>query len=543
MHRRNLTGSVMRALVVCVLAASVGGCAVLAEPRTITSAWPTATSERVVPKPTALVPKPRAIPTTSRITGDGDGILIASFLGDETRRFYGRGRIPSSLNLIWKSRIGTGKTSGGKEGAWSWSGTGWTGQPALVRDGGKNYLVVGGFDHGLRKIDAATGKSLWRYAFDDVIKGSVTIFRDPSAEETSYVAVVGSRRGYPLSFQSPDIAPLRAVSFANGTELWRLPVPSTRSYSRDADSSGFFLKDRYYAAVESGNFYALDPFETSSWKSFKRPKILAERLLLGGATASKHLGNLVLEASPALVGDTIYIASGSGTVYGMRTSDLKITFEYEIGTDLDGTAVPTKSGLLLVAVEKQYVSGKGGVLALDPTAPKGSRERWYFPTGNRAFGDWQGGVIGSVAVNDEYVPEGKRPRLAAVNAIDGKLYVISQDETESATVRDWNNKKSLPTPRLLFSDQIGGSISTPIFAEDGIVAAGYDGQVHLYSLDYEKTEDGDPKGLRAPDGTTWRVNIAEKDSFKAGSFESTPIIWDGRVYIGSRDGNLYCLGE
>ena len=36
----------------------------------------------------------------------------------------------------------------------------------------------------------------------------------------------------------------------------------------------------------------------------------------------------------------------------------------------------------------------------------------------------------------------------------------------------------------------------------------------------------------------------ETDAFRGGSsFESTPIVWQGRVYVGCRDGYFYCLGE
>ena len=66
--------------------------------------------------------------------------------------------------------------------------------------------------------------------------------------------------------------------------------------------------------------------------------ILHSRELLGDAsTRAAHGGNLVLEASPALIKDTIYVASGSGFVYGMRRKDLKVVWQYRTGSDLDGT--------------------------------------------------------------------------------------------------------------------------------------------------------------------------------------------------------------
>jgi outer membrane protein assembly factor BamB len=40
------------------------------------------------------------------------------------------------------------------------------------------------------------------------------------------------------------------------------------------------------------------------------------------------------------------------------------------------------------------------------------------------------------------------------------------------------------------------------------------------------------------------VTVRRTATFTGGSsFESTPVLWDGRVYIGSRDGWFYCLGD
>ena len=161
------------------------------------------------------------------------------------------------------------------------------------------------------------------------------------------------------------------------------------------------------------------------------------------------------------------------------------------------------------------------------------------------MGDWEGGVIGSCAVNDSYDPKGERPRLAAFMAIDGNLYVVARDALASGTVPGPTTRHGLRTPKLLFSDDVGGSISTPIFAGgDSIVAAGYDGRVHLYRIAWAPSKKGKDGALRAPNGTWWRPTFTEKAGFGGGgSFESTPIFWDGRVYIGSRGGYLYCLGS
>lgn len=488
-----------------------------------------------------------------------DGIKVATFLGNEARRFYGVGPVPEKLEVIWKLNIGGGTTGGtgkkstepsgspeAKAGLVKWYGTGWTGQPALVRENGKLYLIVGGFDHNLVKIDAATGKELWSYEYPDVIKGSPTVFEDPNApgDPSRYVVMVGSRRGFPSSMSAPDIAPYRAVSYATGEELWRLPVPRTKSYSRDADGSGFVIGGTAWVGVESGNMYRLDPFSTVEWKGFRTPKILSEALLLGDKRAASHGGNLVLEASPTLLGDRVYAASGAGHVYGMNKDTLAIEWDYFIGSDMDGTPVATTDGYLFAEVEKQYIKGKGGLLKLDPRKLAKDALVWYFPTGDRTFADWLGGIIGSCSVNDEYNTDGSRPALVACTAIDGNLYVLSQDNLSGDTVAGPNLEKGLPTPKVVFKESVGGAISTPIMVDDYVIAAGYGNTVNVYKITYTPGSAGPGVALKTRAGEMVSVSIKRVSRFSGGgSYESTPIVWQGRIYIGSRDGYLYCLGD
>lgn len=463
---------------------------------------------------------------------------------------YGAGSAPERLDVLWKLRLGSGWTSGKHDGdpPGQWAGSGWTGQPALVVDHGHPYLIVSGYDHRLRRVDALSGSVVWAYRFDDIIKSSASVIANPHAtgDEDRYIVFAGSRRGYPGKLASPDVAPYRALSWGTGKELWRLPVPQTTCYSRDCDGSGLYLDGREYIGVESGWMYALDPFATTPWRGHRRPTIVARRLLLGDGRATAHAANLVLEASAAAVGERLYIASGAGHVYGLRRSDLAVVWDYYVGSDLDGTTVPTASGKLLVAVEKQYIKGHGGVLCLDPSRAADKATVWFFPTGDRKVGEWRGGVVGSVAVNDASNRDGRKPALAAFNAIDGYLHVVSQDTPATATVKGPDRQPGLATPVEVGRFWDGGSISTPLLFGDTIVAAGYDQRVHLYHVDFAPARKGDAGALPSArgDGRYWTVKIRETAQFVAGGgFESTPVLWDGRVYIGCRDGWFYCLGD
>lgn len=481
---------------------------------------------------------------------EGDGVKVGTFLGDYGRRYYGQGPAPKRLGVIWRLKLGSGLTSGKEESdpPGEWAGSGWTGQPAVVVDGGRTYLIASSYDYGLRKIDAETGEVLWTCAFDDIIKSSPSVFRNPSptGPDDRYIVVAGSRRGYPKTLDDPTVAPVRAVTFGSGKELWRLPVPRTKSYSRDADGSGFFFDGTFYQPVESGWFYALDPLQTTAWAGGRKPVVRTRRLLLGDERAARHGDDLVLESSPSAVGRNLYIASGAGHVYGLRRSDLAVVWDYFIGSDLDGTPVPTEKGLLLQAVEKQYIKGKGGMLALDPARPAEQAAVWFFPTGNRELGDWKGGIVGSAAVNDASNEHGQYPALCAFNAIDGYLYLVSQDVLSDTTVAGPDLAKGLATPVRVAKVWNGGAISTPIIVGDALMCASYDQRVHLFDIVYTPAEEGDPGALpsAARDGGFWTVALEERDQFfTSAAFESTPTLWDGRVYVGCRDGYLYCLGD
>jgi len=415
-------------------------------------------------------------------------------------------------------------------------------------DGGRPYVIASGYDYRLRRIDARTGEVVWAYRFDDIIKSSPSVYENPDAAagDDKYVIVAGSRRGYPYKLADPRVAPYRALTFGSGKELWGLPGPQTRCYSRDCDGSGFYLDGRQYIGVESGWFYALDPSRTEPWKGRQRPVIVAQTLLLGDRRARRHGRNLVLESSASALGENLYVASGAGHVYGLRRSDLAVVWDYFTGSDLDGTAVTTAKGKLLVAVEKQYIKGKGGMLSLDPAKSAAQATEWFFPTGNRKVGDWAGGVVGSAAVNDEYNDGGRHPALCAFMAIDGYVYIVAQEVMAAGTVSGPTGEAGLSSPLLVAKLWNGGGISTPAFFDDTLIAAGYDQRVHLFHLTYTRAQKDDDGALPAAagDGRYWTVSVSERAQYYApAAFESTPTLWDGRVYIGCRDGWFYCLGD
>ena len=479
---------------------------------------------------TPIAPVAETTASPSATIAEGFSLAHPTYLGGSLRTSTGRGPAPDALDVIWKLQIGTGLTARVTDDKLvTWSGTGWTGQPTLVYEDGAASLLIGGYDHGLRRIDAATGAVVWRASLDDVIKGTNTVYYEPSRPAGDRLVVVtGSRRGNGLALGDPKIAPLRAFSFATGAEIWRLPVPRTENYSQDVDASPLRVDGRLIVAIEPGHVLALDtaalvpgpdghpqPTVVASSPPLFTAEDVAGRTTRGGS-------NVVLEGSPAVAGNRIYIASSSGHVYGLNRTTLAIEWDFVSGGDLDSTVVVRPDGTLLVGMERQYVE-HGGVFCLDPSKPPADAVVWFFATEDRGISEWNGGVIGSVAVSEET----SGGPLAAFCSVDGYVYVVRPDETEGTSPAP-DGQGTYPRPALVFRDHIGGSISTPAIVGNRMVAAGLDKTVHLY-------------GISDADGTT---SFAEIDTFTTdGGFESTPLVWDGRVYIGCRDGYLYCLGE
>jgi outer membrane protein assembly factor BamB len=455
-------------------------------------------------------------------------LIIPTFLGGEGRNYYGN-EAPSQLKLLWKFYLGKGKTVISKKiGEKEWAGSGWTGQSLLVRENDQLYLIQSALDHHLRKINATSGEMIWKYKFDDVIKGTGTLWKNSAARnlEESVLILQGSRRGLENDLSSKYVPSFRAISYFTGRELWRMNVSRTASYSRDVDGSALIIKDTAYIGLENALFTVFnpDPKFASLKQGMLQPKIYKQIKLYNKKDQMRHGGNLVVESSPALLNDDIYITGGSGHVYGYDLAQDKIHWDFDIGSDMDGSPVVTLDSSLIVTVEKQYIEGQGGAFKLDPKNPPAESVIWYFPTENDSVESWQGGIIGSVAVNDK-TRGPDDPYLCAFIGIDGYLYVVNHLEIDvhSKMVAGPNEQAYYYQPKLVFKKQIGPSISTPIIVKNKLIASGYKG---IYLFQFDKN-----------------LNFELLDRHRRSAFESTPIVHDRKVYIGAKDGYLYCFGE
>jgi len=453
-------------------------------------------------------------------------IHIGTFLGNEKRNYYGN-EAPDNLDVVWKLWLGKGKTVISRNiGEKIWAGAGWTGQPLVIEEDSDLFLIQGAYDHNLKKISADSGKLVWQYGFDDVIKGTGTIWENPndSNPDTRFVILQGSRLGVGNYLDTKHIPSFRAISYMTGQELWRLDMKWTDSYSRDADGSPLIINDTVYAGFENSVFTVLDPDPQKAVikDEMLQPCIIQERLLYEKADIRAHSNNLVTESSPAMLKDHIYISSGSGHIWGYNLDTRELDWDFKTGSDLDGTVVITADSCLLVTLEKQYIPGNGGAFKLNPSMNPEDCVIWFYPVADSIVSSWNGGIIGSVGISDSY-PDSIIRSYAAFAGIDGYLCVVNHKEIEKAKkVLGPDSLTYYPTPKLVFRKYIGPSISTPVFVKDKLIAASYAG-IWLFRFDGEN-------------------NFTQLDKFYSG-FEATPVAWNRKVYIASRDGYLYCFGS
>jgi len=459
--------------------------------------------------------------------GQVEDVVIETYLGNEKRNYYGN-EAPEKLDLIWKLYLGEGISPAYGNPLKLWKGAGWTGQPLYIREQSGDYLILGAFDYNLKKINAKTGKLTWEYRFDDIIKGSATFWENKkdSNPETKYVIIQGGRRGYWNDINDKFIPSLRAVSYVTGKELWSLNSKRTESYSRDVDGSALIINDTAYLALENGIFTVFnpDPAKVELMEERLQPKVYKEIQYYTDYDVKFHNHDVVSESSPAYLKGNVYTASGSGHVYGYNINAGKNVWDFYTGTDMDGSPAVTYDSCLMISVEKQYMPGNGGVLKLNPAKQNADAVEWYFPTENKKWYHWEGGIIGSVAINDHYVSADER-HIAVFIDVAGHLFVVEHDKlNKSKTVLGPDDKTIYKTPKLLFDKKIEGTISTPIIVNDKIIAA-TDKGLYLFKIDLNEN------------------TLVLLDHIPDMEIDATPIAVDGKIYIACRDGWFYCFGE
>ena len=426
---------------------------------------------------------------------------VLTFRGSPTRSWYGGGPVPLMPEVLWRfpeqGDLCSLSTTGGR--TTNWCGIGWTGQPAVWELENETWLAIGAYDRGIHVLNASTGTPVLEpFVTGDIVKGSLTV--DPD--------------GFPLIYSGSRDGQLRILAFDRPdrlVELWSMAGDEVNPmmWNDDWDGAPLILKDYLITGGENSWFHivrlnrSLDP----SGRVAVDPEIVFQapgwdRELL----AALGDNNVSIENSLAISGDTVWFANSGGLVQGWDLSPLQTgddpvrNFRWWMGDDVDATIVIDDEGFLYVAAEYERAttrSQEGGQLGkLDPSKPETP-------------------VVWSVH-EDRTLPGG----FWSTPALHGDVLFVATNSGKLMSLDRYSGK-------VLWSISLEGPLwGSPVVVEDILLIGDCGGHLRAYGVEQPDVE---PIEI-------WRVEIG-------GCLEATPTVWEGRIYIGSREGGLFALGE
>ena len=436
--------------------------------------------------------------TSGQPWGDAvEGLL--TFRGNPTRTYYGRGPVPESPGILWYFPPGPAMCSPSQVGevTINWCGTGWTGQPAVFERDGATWVVVGAYDTAMHFLDADSGRRIvGDFDTGDIIKGSATI--DPD--------------GYPLVYFGSRDNKYRIVAFDRDEpeELWALDaysVSPTR-WNDDWDGAGLVLDDYLFVGGENSRFHVVKlnrGYDGESGLATVDPELVFDAPGWDDELIAAVGGNVSIESSVAISGDTVYFANSGGLIQGWDIAGLasgeppERVFRYWAGDDIDATLVIDAEGMIYAGVEYERGNARsaevGQIIKLDPSRA-GDPLVWSVHERPRL----NSGV---------WATPGLHRDLLIVPTDTGKVLGI---DTATGEVR-WT--KELPGPTW----------SSPAIVDDVWIQGDCRGWLRAFDVSDTTVE---PPEL-------WRVDLRA-------CIESTPAVWDGLVVVGTRGGWIYAVG-
>ncbi len=448
--------------------------------------------------PPAPSPRP-AGPINSEVPG------LTTFRGSLTRSYYGEGPVPRRPRILWRypRRGGMCAQSTDESGTKTWCGVGWTGQPNVIpHEDGLLELRFGAYDTNYHFLNARSGRQI-REDLDtgDLAKGSAT--SDPD--------------GYPLYYAGSRDNSFRIVALdrRRPTVLWSLDADTSVPepvWNNDWDGAALVVGDYLVEGGENSWLYVikLNRGWTRKGKVRVRPRVVLTVPGWDDQLESDAPGrHFSIESSVAFDDGVVYFANSAGLVQGWDISRVlrggrkaRRVFRFWTGDDTDASIVIDEDGHLYVASELETWGARslevGQLMKLDPRR----RRRplvWSVPI--RETDGESGGSWSTPALDRDMV-------YVATNA--GGLLGVDR---ESGRVR-W--RIGLPGPTW----------SSPVVVDDVLLQGDCDGVLHAYDVS---------DGRRKPP-ELWRVTLG-------GCIEATPAVWKGQIFVGTRAGAMYAVGD
>jgi len=430
---------------------------------------------------------------------------ITTFRGNATRTYLGEGPVPLDPVIGWRTpsqRMCSDSFVGIERSRWC--GTGWTGQPnVLVGEDGSIEVREGAYDGMYHFLDGETGLPVRSpLATRDLAKGSAT--SDPD--------------GFPLYYAGSRDGRLRIVALDRRDPVFLWSIHGATSVDRplrndDWDGAPLVVDDVLFEGGENGWLYVvrLNRAYDQLGNVTVDPQIVAtvpgfdDELLrvLGDEEVS-------IENSVALHGGVLYFANSGGLVQGWDVSDVlaggsqvERVFRFWTGDDTDATLVIDETGALYVASEYQRGNERslevGQLMKLDPARPDDPLV-WSLEAREIGF-EGAGGSWSTPALYAD---------LVIFTTAAGRVLAV---ERESGEVR-WERRVGAP------------SIGSPVVVGGVLIQGDCSGDLWAWDV---SDPDADPVLL-------WKLHFND-------CIESTPAVWDGWIYLGTRQGYLYGLTE
>lgn len=426
---------------------------------------------------------------------------MLTFRGNPTRTFYGVGPVPrTEPKELWRFPSAPMCARSQSKGETKvWCGTGWTGQANLwVRADGTRWLMFGAYDDAYHFLDADTGRPVMDpLPTGDINKGSATL--DPDGFPLYYA---GSRDNY-----------LRVIALDRGTPtvLWKLAwnAVSPIKWNSDWDGAPLVIGDYLFEGGENSQIHVvkLNRAYGADGKVTVDPQ-LVWHAPGWDAELLRDIGDeeVSIENSVAISNGTMYFANSGGLVQGWDISGIEQgrmptrTFRFWTGDDTDASVVIDADGFLYVASEYQRGNARarevGQLMKLDPRKPDDPLVwSWKDRLGGGEQGIWSTPALHAGTV----ITTTNSGRVLALDAADGTV---------------------------LWTKQLGGPVwQSPVVVDDVLLQGDCKGWLRAYDVRDPRT---DPPLL-------WEHKFD-------GCVESTPTVWNGTIWVGTRDGFMHALG-
>ena len=429
-----------------------------------------------------------------------EGVL--TFRGNPSRSYHGAGPVPRTQPVVLhrfpdepmcRQSVNLGETK-------TWCGMGWTGQPLIAEREDRRWAIFGGYDGNVHFMDAVTGERILPdVETGDLIKGTPTV--DPD--------------GYPLVYSGSRDDLLRVIAFdrpGQAEVLWTLHSESVAPvlWNDDWDSSPLVLGDYLIEGSESSRFWVIKlnrSYDEATGLVQVAPEVVFttpvwdEEVL--AANGDEHAS---VESSIAVHEDTAYFGTSAGLIWGYDLAPLrrggapKAVFRFYTAGDNDPTPVVDDEGMLYVAGEFDRDLPRarevGQLTKLDPTNAANPIV-WAFSETTSL----ESGIYGTPAiVGDTIIVTTDGGRLIGLDRRTGFL--------------QWEHR--LPGPLW----------ASPVVVDDVLLVGDCSGFFHAFDV-------ADPAVL-PPE--LWSIELGS-------CIEATPAVWDGRIYLGTRGGHLFVLGD